>query len=48
MQKHELRNEQPPLEERDIELLIYGVFSGFDGAIRATTTRPGCRLEMFL
>ena len=31
MQKHELRNEQPPLEERDIELLIYGVFSGFDG-----------------
>ena len=31
MQKHELRNEQPPLEEREIELLIYGVFSGFDG-----------------
>ena len=31
MQKHELRNEQPPLEEREIDLLIYGVFSGFDG-----------------
>ena len=31
MQKHEFRNEQPPLKEREIELLIYGVFSGFDG-----------------
>lgn len=31
MQKHELRNEQPPLGEREIELLIYGVFSGFEG-----------------
>jgi hypothetical protein len=31
MQKHELRNELPPLSEREIELLVYGVFAGFEG-----------------
>ena len=31
MEKHERRNAQPPVNERNIELLIYGVFTAFDG-----------------
>ena len=31
MEKHERRNQQPPIKERSIELLVYGVFTAFDG-----------------
>ena len=31
MAKHELRNEQPAAAERTIELLVYGVFAGYEG-----------------
>ena len=31
MEKHERRNEQPPVKQRSIELLIYGVFTAYDG-----------------
>ena len=31
MEKHEKRNEQPPIEERSIELLVYGAFTAFEG-----------------
>ena len=31
MEKHELRNEQPAVEERKMELLCYGVFAGYEG-----------------
>ena len=31
MEKHEKRNEQPPIAERPIELLVYGVFTAYEG-----------------
>ena len=31
MEKHELRNEQPSVAERSIELLVYGIFAGYEG-----------------
>ena len=43
MPKHELRNEQPPLDERKIELLVYGIFSGFAGDKGYFSTARGCR-----
>ena len=31
MEKHERRNPQPPVKERSIELLVYGIFTAYDG-----------------
>ena len=31
MEKHERRNAQPLIKERNIELLVYGIFTAFDG-----------------
>ena len=31
MERAELRNEQPDIMKRPIELLIYGVFAAFEG-----------------
>ena len=31
LEKHERRNPQPPVLERPIELLVYGIFTAYDG-----------------
>ena len=42
MEKHEKRNEQPPIEDRSIELLIYGVFTAFEGDKGEYCTQGSC------